>query len=226
MGQEIATIEPIPLPDPRRPARMPSLPEWVGSRLASVVKAVQSDPATGKYREVPTLPAALLPNETQRTRLLQHVDALNKNCSRTPEVDAGAEAAMLVIVTKLLLALTGQRTSETGAEAKGEAYMAALEDIPAWAVEEAVRGWYRGTSRQLDPKQPHDFRWAPAPAVLRRLAEIELFKVKGRALALQQLLDAEPLVEFSEEHCATMRERIIGLFRPKVIGTDRQEASA
>lgn len=199
MGTELATIEPIPLPDQARPARMPSLPGWVELRLASTEKVTQPDPQTGKYREVMTLPTALLPTETQRRMLQQHVDALNRNCSKTPEADAGAEAAMLVIVTKMLLALASQRTSETGAEAKGEAYMAALDDVPAWAVDEAVRGWYRGTSHQ-EPRQPHDFRWAPAPAVLRRLAQIELFKVKGRAIALTQLLNAEEKREFSEEH--------------------------
>jgi hypothetical protein len=211
MGTELATIEPILPLDQARPARMPSLPGWVELRLASLARVVQVDQA-GKYREAPTLPRDLLPIDSQKAMLRQHVAALNKSCSMTPEADAGAEAATLVIVTKMLLALAGQRTSETGAEAKGEAYMAALDDIPAWAVDEAVRGWYRGSSRQLDPRQPHDFRYAPAPAVLRRLAKIEAFKVKGRAIALQALIDAEPKIEYSEEHCATMRERIAGLF--------------
>ncbi len=215
MGQALAKIEPIPPPDLQRPGRMPSLPEWVVSRLVSVTRATQPDPQTGKYREAWTLPVALLPNETQRTMMQRHAAALKRSCSKTPETDAGAEGATLVIVTKLLLALPGQRTSETGAEAKGEAFMAALEDLPPWAVEEAVRGWYRGTSRYLDPKQPHDFRWTPAPAILRRLAEIELFKVKGRAIALEQLAAAEARIEFSEEHCAAMRERIRHLFKPQ-----------
>lgn len=217
MGTDLVAIEPIPLPDQTRPARMPSLPAWVALRLVSAVPAVQPDPQTGKYREVLTLPAALIPTETQRKLLEQHVGALKMICSKTPERDRDAEAATLVIVTKMLLALASQRTSETGAEAKGEAYMAALEDLPAWAVDEAVRGWYRGTSKVLDVKQPHDFRWAPAPAVLRRLGEIELFKVMGRALALEGLLCAERVVEYSEQHRAAMVDRLAGLFRPKQI---------
>lgn len=59
-----------------------------------------------------------------------------------------------------------------------------------------------------------DFRWAPAPATLRRLAQIEAHKVTGRAIALGKLLDAEPLREFSAEHRATMLERLAGLFKP------------
>lgn len=214
MGTDLATIEPIPLPDQQRPARMPSLPEWVGSRLAQAATAVQADPETGKYREVLTLPASLMPTETQRKLLEQHVAALSRIYSKTPETDRATEEAMLVILTKMQLALPGQRTSETGAEAKGEAYMAAVEDLPAWAVQEAMRGWYRGTSTQLHPKEPHDFRWAPAPATLRRLAQIEAHKVTGRAIALGKLLDAEPLREFSAEHRATMLERLAGLFKP------------
>lgn len=122
-----------------------------------------------------------------------------------------------MIVTKMLLALAAPRTSETGAEAKGEAYMAALEDIPSWAVQEAVRGWYRGSSLVLDAKMPHDFRWSPAPAILRRLAEIEAAKVKWRATSLQQIIDAEEKLEFSEEHCAAMRQKLVELFKPKMM---------
>jgi hypothetical protein len=36
MAQDIVRIEPLAVPDRRQPAQMPSLPEWVVSRLESL----------------------------------------------------------------------------------------------------------------------------------------------------------------------------------------------
>lgn len=145
--------------------------------------------------------------------MANYCEAIEQLCEQTPEKLEAAEQAVLVVTSKMLLALASQKNSETGAEAKGEAFMAALDDAPHWAVEAAVRGWYRGASERLDPKQPHDFRWAPAPATLRALAMIEAYRVKGRAVALRKLIAAEPEAEYTEEHRATMQSRVSDLFR-------------
>jgi len=206
MAQELALLEPLALPDPRRPAQMPSLPAWATSQLASLQEAQQPD-QTGRYRSVMTLPASSMPNPAQRAAMEKHIADLVPMLSQTPAVSADYEAATLVLVTNLMLALPGQRTSEAGAEATGDAYLMALDDIPTWAVESAIRGWYRGASAKTD-KEPHDFRWRPAPAVLRKLAWIEEWKIRGRMDEMRKLLQAEPRIEFTEEERAANLERL------------------
>lgn len=211
MAQDLALIEPIQLPDNHRPTRMPSLPAWVGSLLDAA--QLENKTVQGRYLPVMTLPGSMLPSQTQKRMMSAYCDAIESLCAQTPEASEAAEQAVLVITSKMLLALASQKNSETGSEAKGEAFMAALEDVPHWAVAEAVRGWYRGSSERTNPKHAHDFRWAPAPATLRALAIIECLRVKGRAIALRKLIAAEPRPEFTEEHCSTMRERLVDLVR-------------
>ena len=121
----------------------------------------------------------------------------------TPEnADQFAEAT-LTAVSKMMVTLGGRETGELGAEAKGEAFMAALEDLPSWAVQEASRKWYRG-----EYGAGHDYKWMPAPSTLRELAQIEVLRVKGVERQLADLVSAEPLREFSAEHESKMRERV------------------
>jgi hypothetical protein len=137
-----------------------------------------------------------------------HVEALGKLVERTPTSSADAEAETLVIVTKMLLALPAQRSTEAGNEAKGEAYMAALDDVPPWAVQEAVRKWYRG-----EHGADYNYRWSPVPADLRKLARSEEWRVRGRMTMLQRLVDAVPLLEFSDEHRQDMVNRVAELLK-------------
>lgn len=206
MAQNLTVIEPLKLPDLARPDRMPSLPEWVASRLASVSEAQQKD-ASGKHRAVMTLPQAMMLGSSEIRQIGAYAGALGKTLSRTPSTSADAEAETLVHVTKLMLALPGMRSSETGAEATGEAYQAALDDLPPWAVAAAIRHWYRGDAMQIG-KQPHDYRWRPAPAALRYLAFVEASAVRARMQQLEQLITAVPLIEYSAEHRTEMREKL------------------
>jgi hypothetical protein len=134
--------EPIPFPDVRRLDRMPSLPAWVASRVASMKDEHQPPPEGGKYRKVPTLPLILAPAE--RAEIERHVADLDALCRQTPAQSDEWEADTLIVVTKLMLALPAMQQNEAGAEASGEAFQAALDDLPTWAVAAAVRRWYRG----------------------------------------------------------------------------------
>lgn len=203
MTKEIATIEPLRLPDVRRLATMPCLPAWVASRIELLREELQKDPQTGRYRKTLTLPTANLLSDLESRHIAQHVRDLRRLAEATPQGSSENEAAMLVIITKMLFALSGQRQGEVGGEARGEAYMAALDDVPVWAVAEAIRHWYRG---ECGPD--HAYQWAPAPAVLRAAARIETWKVLGRAHELERLLLAEPLVEYSDEYRAKMLEKL------------------
>jgi len=156
---------------------------------------------------VPTLPSNLILNPSERAEIERHVAALQVLCEQTPQANADWEAATLVVVTKLMLALPSTQQNELGAEASGEAFMAALEDIPTWAVAAGAHRWYRGDCGKNELDQPYDYRWRPAPADLRKIALTEKFRVYRRVTILRRLLAAEPEV-FSEEHCSRMRARL------------------
>lgn len=212
MGTAIAKTEPLILPDVRRPEMLPPWPVWVASRIASARVVTQSDKA-GKHRKVNTLPKNLLLGSSERRELERYAGEIARICDAAPQASAELEAAMLVVLTQMLLALPAATKGETGAEARGEAYMAALDDVPVWAVQAALRRWYRGecVPTQFDSRgrsEPHNYQWAPAPATLRKLAAVEFWRIKARETQVRNLLEAEELIEFSEEHCAGMREKI------------------
>jgi hypothetical protein len=231
MATELALIEPLALPEIRvnehrvpRLGQMPSLPGWAASQLALLREESQPSPTTGRYRSVLTLPAAYMPTAAQRNVMEKHMAALVPILSQTPNQNADYEAATLVLVTNLMLALPGQRTSETGAEAKGDAYMMALDDLPSWAVESAIRGWHRGESTKIG-KEPHDFRWLPAPAVLRKLAWIEEWKVRSRMDEMRKILNAEERIEFTDDQRAANLKRLSGVMHGITDPKPMQEAA-
>jgi hypothetical protein len=156
---------------------------------------------------VPTLPSNLILNPPERAEIERYVAALQALCEQTPQANADWEAATLVVVTKLMLALPSAQQNERGAEASGEAFMIALEDVPTWAVAAAARRWYRGDCGRNEHGQPYDYRWRPAAADLRRIALTEKFLVYRRVTTFRRLLAAEPEA-FSEEHCSRMRARL------------------
>jgi hypothetical protein len=162
---------------------------------------------------VPTVPSNLLLSPAERAEIERHVQALRALCEQTPQASADCEAATLVVVTKLMLALPSTQQNELGAEASGEAFMAALDDTPTWAVAAAVRRWYRGDCGENEHRQPYDYRWRPAPADLRRIALTEKFRVYRLVKPLERLLAAEPRIEFSEEHRSQMRARLSSLLK-------------
>jgi hypothetical protein len=147
----------------------------------------------------------------ERAEIELSIGELTQFCDRTPERDAQFEAATLVLVTKLMLALPAQKQNELGAEATGEAFQVLLDDLPTSCVAEAIRKWYRGECGMNERGEPYDQTWRPSPADLRRLALTELCAVRYKITVLKRLLKAEPLREFSEEHAVRMRQRIVGL---------------
>lgn len=205
--------EPLKLPDLRRPERMPSLPAWVASRIASMKIEYQSDAATGKHRELPTLPRTMTLRAGERAEIARYTAELRAICDRTPMNDSRAEQDTLIAVTKLMLVLPSTAQNEISAEARGEAFMAALDDLPSWAVQSAVRRWYRGECGKNAKGEPYDHHWCPAPAELRQISVLELYRLKARADRLEALLQAQPRLEFSDEHCCAMRARLAELFR-------------
>ena len=128
-----------------------------------------------------------------------------------------------VLIAGLLIKGNGPKLDKASSDALTEDYLDALEDLPAWAIREALRKWNRMESRPVAGAKPHDFGWRPAAPVLRRLAEAELVPIKLRIMQLGQVLEASPRIEFTEEHCAKMREQLGKILSPPT--TDRSEAA-
>jgi hypothetical protein len=74
---------------------------------------------------------------------------------------SAGDKARAVILSKMILASGGAALTERAAEAKAEAYRDAVDDMPPWAIAEAVKRWHRGQCGD------HNYSFAPAPAVLR-----------------------------------------------------------
>lgn len=202
MSMDLVPIEPIQPPDVRRPAKLTSLPHWVEARCASLKKDIQPD-ETGRYREVPTLPANLILRGEQKALVESHVRKLDVIFEMTPAESDRFAQQTLTTVSKMLAVLPSREAGELAAEAKGEAYIAALDDIPSWAVQEAMRRWYRS-----ECGDKYDYRWQPGPSTLREISQIELYRVRAIRRKLCDVLAAEPPVEFGEDHRAAMRAKL------------------
>jgi hypothetical protein len=124
------------------------------------------------------------------------------------EAELTNDQAHGVMIAGLLIKGGGQKLDKQSADALTEDYLDAIEDLPAWAVREALRKWNRAESLQLDPRKPHDFNWKPTPPTLRKLAYLELWTVKSQIQRMQDILAAVPLIEFSDEHRESMIKRL------------------
>ena len=162
---------------------------------------------------VPTLPRGLILTPSEVAEIKAYLSALDDLCTQTPNNRAEWAAATLVIVTELMLEYPASQLNEAGAQATGEAFQEALEDLPWWAAKAARRRWRRGDAGLDSQGRQFDYHWRPAPAELRRIACGEAWHLRSRSKSLHQLLEAEPLIEYSSEHRAEMLARLSGLSR-------------
>jgi len=201
------TTEPLVLLDVRRLDRTPSLPAWLQQRIAALESECQPD-STGNHRLMVVLPRAMTLNSSERAvveeRAADRVSWLDVGQRITLEGRTlSNDQAISVIIAKLLIKPRGSKLDETSSDALAEDYLDAVEDLPAWSVRNALRKWNRGESAKFDGKR-HEFDWRPAPATLRRLAQMELAPIKAEMVQLEKLLIAVPRLEFSDEHRAKM----------------------
>lgn len=133
----------------------------------------------------------------------RHVGSIACVLAMTPLDDSRHGEATTAAVAKMLMVLPSKESGELGSEAKGEAYMDALEDVPFWAVQEAMRKWHRS---EYGPK--HEYKWQPGPSTLRDLSMIETYRVMAIRRRLTELVAAEPLMEFTESHRVNMRAKL------------------
>lgn len=134
----------------------------------------------------------------------------------------GPEKGLVKAIAGLLAFYATGRTGEGGTDVKIRGYMIAVEDLPAWAVGEAIRRWFRGQCGQ----QSYDF--APAPAVLRQVASEVALGARGQLVVMRRLLNAKPADEITaEERAATLAKldaEGILTAKPKTMRSAEQEA--
>lgn len=152
-----------------------------------------------------------MPTQTQIGSISKRGAQLDSALAMTPNDGRQYVEKAAMAIGKMLLTLPSREGGEAAVETKLEAYMAAVDDLPFWAIQDGIRRWYRG-----DCDKKYDCRWQPAPAVLRELAFAEFYRVKSIRRDLAKLLQAEPLIEFDEDHRTAMEAKIraSGVLRP------------
>ena len=208
MSRALETCSPVSLPaiSTAEPASMLLLPEWLASQLGAVSdrgadRTVVDRVTREVIARVPTIPRSKMPTGPQRAAIQRRITELHAASQPGPTEDT------LLVLADLIQEHAPSRLDERTVSIKAEAYLDALEDLPAWTIREAVRRWRRGDVAA--DAQTLDF--APKPPRLRKIAEGIALVAKGQALRLQRILDAEPEEELSEAEREANQRRLAAL---------------
>ena len=214
MATALATIEPIKLPDSRRPATLPSLPEWAERLKGAVRLELQMTPdgKTFEKQDILVLPAELMPSPTQRQMMTGHRDSLRSSLQDTPEASSAAETRVATAVSKLITVLPGERKSDLIEEARSEVYLDVLDDVPWWAVDSAVRAWFKHDCGTDERGKAHNYLFTPNPGTLRKIALNFTYPISARIKTIQRVLDAREYVDCTKQ-LAVGRAALDGLNR-------------
>lgn len=193
----LVRIEPIQIPDLRKPTATPSWPVWLVTQRAAA--KVNLQPHGARFADMMTLPPNLMPTDDQRAAIEKHRASLLSCLDQTPENDEQFRPEMMATIGKMLLTLGGPRATVDSTDAKAEAFEIALEDQPIWAVVAVQRRWYRSDCGKDEHGRPYDYRFMPDPASLRRLTISETFRVRNRVTELDRILNAVPYADCTKE---------------------------
>jgi hypothetical protein len=173
----------------RRP--ITSLPPRLAA-LAGAVGTVRHPGQPVRYNMPEGMAMSGMERQEAASLLSTLSSALDPTASFGGEDGHSAKGALLA---KMIHGLGGAANqSETAATAKIEMYADAIEDLPAWAVAEAIKRWARGSCPPEICESPR-FEFPPAPAVLRRLAQSDLDLPRRYVEMLRNLLAALPIDE-------------------------------
>lgn len=215
-----ALVEKTPVPSLNldRSLKTLSLPEWLQRSVSGLTvgweSAVRPDGIEGR-RNTPVIARSLAPSKEARMQIEARIREL-----RAARAAVDIDMAMTA-VTELLLSFSSQAMNEAGAKARARGYIVALEDLPAWAIAEACRLWLRGEAGEAN------YNFAPAPPVLRKIANTIASRVDHQRSVLERLLNAkivEDEPQFDDRHCETMRAQLAALWRS--FGTPKHGAAA
>jgi hypothetical protein len=156
-------------------------------RLARLANSISKTDWPGQKTRL-SLPVELMLTETERAEMEQRLAAINGIITGSNLNTAECSKARLLLLTKMLLAFpTSGSFSDAAADARGDIYDEAVEDIPPWALSAAIKRWARGDVPELR-LGTLNFNFAPGPAVLLAICKLELADFKAQALAIERLL--------------------------------------
>ena len=208
MAQDLQTSSPVSLPavDTSDPASMLLLPAWLSSQVAEVSDLghgrTEIDPATRQIvARVPTIPKSKMPNGAQRAAIALRITELQR------AVQPGPVEETIGVLGDLIQEYAPQRLDPRTVSIKAEAYLDAVEDLPAWTIRAAIRRWRRGEVSA----DPATLDFAPKPARLRSIAERMVLVARGQAARLQRVLDAKPEERITDAQMAENSEKLSGL---------------
>ncbi|MDH3232218.1 MAG: hypothetical protein OEQ29_01735 [Alphaproteobacteria bacterium] len=152
-----------------------SWPEW----LRQCHQAIE-----GKGGIVSVVDSDRAPTGEQRKIIRNRIGELQ------PWIIEATQEEKAAIVTQLLLAFPMQSSGETAATYRAKAYLDALHDVPAWAIDAGRRDWQDGKARDLGGGRP-DFRFAPSPPVFRMYAVAHANIAWSEHYRLREILNAK-----------------------------------
>lgn len=187
----VATAPLLPVLDLDRPTFLASQPSWLASRIdaesRSEHRRIVRDATGRQIGEVRTLPRSLMLTGAMRAVLGRRIAELEAALAPGP-----AEEIMEHVARLLGRYLTGKTDDDLAVRA--ETYLDALDDLPAWAIREGIRRWFKGKCGG----SPKDYDFAPSEARLHGVAEGIVRATRGQAICFRRLLAAEPEPEISE----------------------------
>jgi hypothetical protein len=177
------------------------LPEWA-ARLSGAVRLEMQLTPDGKSFErndILVLPTELMPSPDQRRAMTDHRDSLRSYLLDTPAVSVIAETKVATAVSKLLTVLAGERKSDMVEEARSDVYLDVLDDVAWWAVDSAVRAWFKHDCGTDERGKPYNYVFAPDPGTLRKIALTFTYPVGARIGTLQRVLEARQYVDCTKQ---------------------------
>ncbi len=203
-GRALAVVETEEIPPVTRRdpvGSMLSVPEWLHILLIAVSVNEHGMPV---WSRTPMIDAKLMPTPAQRQAIEHRCSQIERMLVPGPEIDIAAT------VTEILLFYANGQTTPEHTRVKVKTYCEALEGLPAWAVEEGRRRWFRGECGD------HNSGFAPSPDTIRKAAEAAVKTPKGTLIILRRILNAKPAnapmpEERRREMAAKMHELINGL---------------
>lgn len=96
------------------------------------------------------------------------------------------QKSRLGLIANMLMAYPTAGGSEESGKARATAYLGALDDVPPWAIADAIRRWHRGEGGGNGA----NYRFAPAPAELRYSVMQILQPAKQTIVHLESILTA------------------------------------
>lgn len=200
----------LPAINPNDPASLLSVPRWTDTLMRAVSRTTDGHPI---WERSPKIPATSMPSGPQRVAIERRCGELEAMTQPGPE-DVAARS-----VGGLLAFYATGKTDKTTASVKLRGYMLAVEDLPAWAVTEAVRRWFRGGCGHAN------YEFAPPPAKLRQVAEDVASLARGQLIIMRRILAAEA-TEPPKPVDRALVERLRAEFEASIAATVRDASMA